>query len=38
VPRHTARLRLTVMATHTYQDLNDVLEQFEKIGKDLCLI
>ena len=38
VPPNTSRLRLTVMATHTYQDLNDVLEQFEKIGKDLCLI
>jgi len=38
VPKNTSRLRLTVMATHTQQDLDDTLEQFEKIGKELCLI
>lgn len=38
VPRNTARLRLTVMATHTKQQLNFTLEQMKKIGKELCLI
>jgi len=38
VPRNSVRLRLTVMATHTKQDLNFALEQFKRIGKDLCLI
>ena len=38
VPPHTARLRLTVMATHTKQQLNFVLNQLKIIGKDLCLI
>ena len=37
VPLHTARLRVTVMATHTQNDLIFVLEQFRRIGKDLCL-
>jgi 8-amino-7-oxononanoate synthase len=38
VPQNMARLRLTVMATHTQEDLDFVLQQLEKIGKELCLI
>lgn len=38
VPLHTARLRVTVMATHTRADLDFALEQFESAGKELCLI
>ena len=38
VPQHTARLRVTVMATHEKPDLDLVLTQFEAIGKELCLI
>ena len=38
VPPNTARLRLTVMATHTKQDLDYALKQFRKIGKELALI
>ncbi len=38
VPVHTARLRLTVMATHSKEDLDFVLKQLEAIGRELCLI
>ena len=38
VPKNTARLRLTVMATHTREQINFVCEQFKTIGKELCLI
>ncbi len=38
VPVHTARLRVTVMATHTTEDIDFVLQQFQGIGKSLCLI
>ncbi|MCC6758906.1 MAG: 8-amino-7-oxononanoate synthase [Candidatus Omnitrophica bacterium] len=38
VPANTARLRVTVMATHTEQDLNKLLSSMKKIGKELCLI
>ena len=38
VPKNTARLRLTVMATHTQEQIDLALKQFEKIGKELCLI
>lgn len=38
VPANTARLRLTVMATHTRQDLDFVLQQLKQIGRKLCLI
>jgi 7-keto-8-aminopelargonate synthetase-like enzyme len=38
VPENTARLRLTVMATHTEEHMDHVLEQFDRIGKELCLI
>ncbi len=38
VPHNTARLRLTVMATHTQEDLDCVLKYMQKIGRELCLI
>jgi len=38
VPINTARLRVTVMATHTRGNLDRALEQFRKIGRELCLI
>jgi 7-keto-8-aminopelargonate synthetase-like enzyme len=38
VPQNTARLRVTVMATHTQEDLDIALEKFSKIGKQLALI
>lgn len=38
VPAHTARLRVTIMATHTSEDLEFLLRHIERIGKGLCLI
>lgn len=38
VPVNTARLRLTVMATHEQKDLDYLLDQIHKIGKELCLL
>ncbi len=38
VPPNTARLRLTIMATHTKEDLDYVIDQCQRIGKELCLI
>lgn len=38
VPAHTARLRLTVMATHTREDLDYTLEKLKVIGRSLDLI
>jgi len=38
VPMNTARLRVTVMATHARENLDRALEQFRKIGRELCLI
>lgn len=38
VPKDTARLRLTLMATHQQKDLEYLLEQIERTGKDLCLL
>ena len=37
VPQNTSRLRVTVMATHTREDLDFALEKFRKIGKELNL-
>ena len=34
VPVNTARLRVTVMATHTQSDLDFLLEQLQAIGKE----
>jgi len=38
VPENTARLRVTVMATHDTKDIAKLLSAFEEIGKNLCLI
>jgi 8-amino-7-oxononanoate synthase len=38
VPEGKCRLRVTVMATHTQEDIDFALEKFEKVGKDLGLI
>ena len=38
VPENTARLRVTVMATHTADDVSRALEAFKEIGRALCLI
>ncbi len=38
VPQNTARLRLTVMATHTGEDLDCALEKLKVIGKELALV
>ena len=38
VPKDTSRLRLTLMATHQQSDLEYLLEQIERIGKNLCLL
>ena len=38
VPAGTARLRLTVMATHTREDLEYTLEKLRVIGKDLNFV
>ncbi len=38
VPEGKSRLRATVMATHSYDDLNRAIEAFSKVGRELCLI
>lgn len=38
VPEGQCRLRVTVMATHTREDMNFALEGFEKVGKELGVI
>lgn len=38
VPQGSARLRITLMATHTIKDLEFALEKIKKVGKKLCLI
>jgi 8-amino-7-oxononanoate synthase len=38
VPVNTARLRLSIMATHTQEDLDYLLKHLSSIGKELCLI
>jgi glycine C-acetyltransferase len=38
VPPQGARLRATLMATHTREDLDDALESFQKVGAELGLI
>ena len=38
VPEGTSRIRVTVMATHTLQDLDFALETFEKVGHHLRII
>jgi len=38
VPKNTARLRVTVTAEHTKDDLTFLLNNLKEIGKELCLI
>ncbi|MDI3534462.1 MAG: 8-amino-7-oxononanoate synthase [Thermosediminibacterales bacterium] len=38
VPRGTSRLRVTLMATHTKDDLNYALEKIKKVGQRLGII
>jgi 8-amino-7-oxononanoate synthase len=38
VAQNTARLRVSVMATHTKEDLDFAIDKFKKVGKQLCLI
>ena len=38
VPQNTARLRLTVTATHRQEDLDFALGKFQQVGRTLCLI
>lgn len=38
VPESKSRLRATVMASHSYEDLDRAIEAFSKVGRELCLI
>ena len=38
VPQDSSRLRITIMATHTEEQLEDALKALEKVGKQLGLI
>jgi 8-amino-7-oxononanoate synthase len=38
VPKGTSRLRISLMATHSKEDLNEVLIKLESIGKELNII
>lgn len=38
VPRDSARLRITIIATHTREDLNKALEAIVKVGRHLGII
>jgi glycine C-acetyltransferase len=38
VPVNTARLRITVTATHTAQDMERLVNAVRKVGQELCLI
>ena len=38
VSQNTARLRVAVMATHSKEDLDFVIDKFRKVGRQLCLI
>ena len=38
VPEGRSRLRATVMASHSYDDLDRAIEAFSKVGRELCLI
>jgi 8-amino-7-oxononanoate synthase len=38
VPKGTSRLRLTLMASHTMEDLNFALEKIAKVAKKLAII
>ena len=38
VPEGKSRLRATVMANHSYDDLDMAIDAFSKVGRELCLI
>lgn len=38
VPKGSSRLRITVMATHTMEQLDMVINKIKKIGKEICLV
>jgi glycine C-acetyltransferase len=38
VPKRVSRLRLSIMATHTPEDLDQTLSVLEKIGRDYGVI
>jgi 8-amino-7-oxononanoate synthase len=38
VPNGTSRLRISIMATHTYEDMEHTIEKFVRFGKELKLI
>jgi glycine C-acetyltransferase len=38
VPKGTARLRISLMATHTLADLEEAMDKIQKFGQELCLI
>ncbi len=38
VPQGMARIRTSIMATHTHDDLDDALEVFKKVGKELGIL
>ncbi|MCA9398999.1 MAG: aminotransferase class I/II-fold pyridoxal phosphate-dependent enzyme, partial [Candidatus Omnitrophica bacterium] len=38
VPENTARLRMTMMVSHTKKEIDWVLDNLQRIGKELCLI
>jgi glycine C-acetyltransferase len=38
VPKKLSRMRLSIMATHTQDDLDQTMSAFEKIGRELAII
>jgi len=38
VPKGSSRLRITVMATHTKEQLNTVIDKIKKIGKEMGIV
>ncbi len=38
VPEGKSRLRATVMANHSHDDLDMAIDAFSKVGRELCLI
>lgn len=38
VPKGSSRLRITVMATHTKEQLNTVIDRIKKIGKEMGIV
>lgn len=38
VPKGSSRLRITVMATHTMEQLNVVINRIKEIGKEMGIV